>query len=167
MIWLILLPLDWLSTLLACLLAPVLPVFLQADNCYPRWLSWFQTPDCDAIGSSEPEFVAKYGDRSTWVRAVLWQWRNPAYGFAYSVLAAYIPACTPVKVRGNPDIRNTAPFNTGWCFFMSGGYWRLYIVLPSLPGRCLRVNMGWKITADGNNNPAQFVFSVNPFMSRP
>lgn len=75
-----------LVTLVAVLLSPVLPVFIRAGQ-YPAWLSWFQTADAPAYGDSSfrahqmawaqwmPEWLFFY------VAGVMWQIRNPGYGY--------------------------------------------------------------------------------------
>ena len=37
--------LDWLTTLLGMLLAPILPLFATHEAKLPKWLSWFDTYD--------------------------------------------------------------------------------------------------------------------------
>lgn len=96
--WLRLLPLRLLMFLVAMLVAPILPLFASpqwgmTDNatavaCEPRlpaWLSWFQTPDNSLWGDHGWKTVGCPNYQS-WVGMVRWLWRNPLYGFSWTVL---------------------------------------------------------------------------------
>jgi len=163
MIWLLLLPTSLLMTVLGYVLAPILPLFASVDGWLPRWLWWFQTPDNSLDGDADwrarnlPRYVGRVG----------WLLRNPAYGYDWGVLAAHIAPDAPFACYGNPEVQDHPLFAPGWVIFRHGDYWRFYLVWPSFPGRYLRVNLGWKITPDRQNDPCQFVFSGNPFMARP
>lgn len=92
-------PLKILMFFVALLLAPVLPIFASlqqgktnngnATGIEPRlptWLSWFMTPYNSLWGDKGwqtihcPVYKSYFGK-------VKWLWRNPVYGFSWSVLA--------------------------------------------------------------------------------
>lgn len=163
-LWLILLPIDWLATLTGYILAPILPAFASPDGWLPWWLKWFQTPDNPLDGDAG--FKADHAMTPTYLRRVLWLYRNPAYGFAWTVEAAKIPVGTLCQAWGTLKVSNTSPYTPGARFVKQGRYWGLYVVYPSFPGKCLRLRMGWKLDVDGNNDNAMYVFSPNPWMNR-
>ncbi|KPC53039.1 DUF7338 family protein [Amantichitinum ursilacus] len=164
LIWLLLLPLDVLMTFAAYLLAPLLPALATDAGWLPRGLSWFQTPDNPLDGDAD--FSATHAATPRYMRRVLWLWRNPAYGFAWTVLAARLVDGASFTFAGDPAVQDRPVFKAGWMWLRSGRYWHWYLVWPSFTGRCLRINLGWKLTPDGHNANAMFVCSANPFMRR-
>jgi hypothetical protein len=86
--------------ILAMLLAPVLPLF--AKNTYgpignnngfaieprlPFWLFWFDTVDNSLYGDGGWREKHQPKRWNTYLGMVLWLWRNPANGFAWSMLS--------------------------------------------------------------------------------
>ena len=170
--WIILVPISLIVTLLAVILAPILPVFASdklgpCDNnghqCVgprlPNWLSWFQTPDNSLYGDAT--FIANNG-QSYWSQ-VKWIWRNPGYGFEVK----YLTAPYTTTVSGDPTIKDNDNAKAGWCCVNSNGLFQFRLVLPIGFSRCLYCNFGWNIMglADPNVNPkpnpweATFAFS--------
>ena len=81
---------------------------------------------------------------------------------------AKVPADRSVQVFGD-RYTNNLPFNTGLRLLLCAGYWELFIVFPTWPGRCFRARLGWKLDrwlAGNYSMPAQFVCSVNPWKAR-
>lgn len=169
----ILVPISLLITLIAVVLAPILPIFaVQKDGWLdnhsiwgigprlPTWLNWFMTPDNSLDGDAT--FQAING-RSYWAK-VKWLWRNPAYSFALR----YIQAPYITHVYGDPTIKDNDNAKEGWCFVISNGLFQLRIVKRIFStNRCFYCNFGWGIMglADPNLQPkpqewqATFVFS--------
>lgn len=166
--WLILAPLNILSVLLAYFLAPIIVLFCK-DGWLPHWLWWFQTPDNSMDGDKgwqNEHWQWRYAlsePLATYVGRVGWCWRNPAYGFALSVLSA-VPE-EPFHWSGNRKISNTDPVIDGWLFVTSGIYWNLYIIAPFF-GRTFRLYLGWKLRNGEGRGPYQYVLYVNPFKAR-
>lgn len=90
--------------ILAMALAPVLPMFAvmrygPADNAHryaieprlPAWLFWFDTSTDNSLWGDNGWRTLHCQKRwNTYWGMVLWLWRNPACGFAWSVLARSI-----------------------------------------------------------------------------
>jgi hypothetical protein len=171
-IYLILVPISLLLTLLAVILAPVMPLFAVqklwwCDNhsyqaigpILPSWLNWFMTPDNTLNGDAT--FQANNGI-SYWSK-VKWLWRNPAYSFALRYLSA--PYTT--SVVGDPTIKDNDNAKKGWCLVHANGLFQFTLVAPIGFSRCIYVNLGWNIRGlvDVNVQPkpqewqATFVFS--------
>lgn len=167
-----LVPISLLLTLVAVLLAPVMPVFAVqkewwCDNhsyraigpVLPSWLNWFMTPDNTLDGDATFE---KLNPPSYWSK-VKWLWRNPAYSFALRYLSA--PYTTIVS--GDPTIKDNDNAKAGWCLVRSNGLFQFRLVAPIGFSRCFYCNLGWNIMglADPNVNPkpnswqSTFVFS--------
>ena len=170
--YLILVPVSLLLTLIAVILAPVMPVFaLQklwwCDNhsyeavgpVLPSWLNWFMTPDNTLDGDAT---FQKLNGISYWSK-VKWLWRNPCYSFALR----YLKAPYQTAVQGDPTIKDNDNAKKGWCLVHANGLFQFTLVAPIGFSRCIYVNLGWNIRGlvDVNVQPkpdpyqATFVFS--------
>lgn len=148
MIWLALLPVSLLVTLLAYLLAPVLPLFAisrDREMWLPKWLWWFQTPDNSLWGDEGHRhrhpiaIYANYGVPTLGYKAywpqVIWLWRNPAYGFEWDgPLAAKVDSTMKLVLIGNPNIKNRTNAIAGWYFCRVGPYWNFKLIKPGYVG---------------------------------
>jgi len=159
LIYILLVPVSLLLTLLAVILAPVLPLFVK-DGWLPSWLSWFQTPDNWLYG--DDTFMSLH-TRNYW-SMVQWLWRNPCYSFALK----YIDGAAPAIYSGDNTIKDNAGAKEGWLFVVAGGLFQFtYVKQIFNTQRCIYINLGWNIRAlvDPNVNPkpnpyqATFVFS--------
>ena len=170
--YLLLVPISLLITLIAVILAPILPVFAKpiygwCDNHsyqaieprLPSWLNWFMTPDNSLEGDAA--FVAING-KSYWAQ-VKWLWRNPSYSFALRYLVPeYI-----TSYKGDKTIKDNDNAKAGWCFVKANGLFQFTSVTPIGFSRCIYVNLGWNVRAlvDDNVQPkpdpyqATYVFS--------
>lgn len=163
-LWLPLLPLHILMGVVCWLLSPILPLFAIGRDVLPTWLSWFQTPDAPLDGDSG---FAKLYPPEKWpryIRRVIWLIRNPAYGFAWSVLS-YQPKTSEFTWMGSltPATRK----GLGWFFlYQPDGHFQYSVRLSSLPGRVFYFRFGWKIiglaTDTGNKGRQKYVFTLNP-----
>ena len=172
LLYLILVPISLLITLIAVILAPVLPLFASpklgwCDNHsyeaieprLPQWLNWFMTPDNSLYGDATFERI---NGKSYWSE-VKWLWRNPAYSFALRYL--YTPYTT--SVSGDPTIKDNDNAKKGWCLVHANGLFQFVLIAPIGFSRCFMVNLGWNIRGlvDANVQPkpdnwqATFVFS--------
>lgn len=158
--WLALLPLSLAFTLLAWLLAPVLPLFASRNGWLPDWLAWFQTPDNSLDGDTgwiNEHWQFRYwlpAPLCTYVGRVGWLWRNPAYGFEWEgPLCADIDRNAIVIYHGDTSIQDKPNGKEGYCFTEVVGpertYWHLYFVklIGTWQGQpyCLNINLGWKL----------------------
>lgn len=167
-----LVPISLLLTLVAVLLAPVMPVFaVQKDGWLdnhsiwgigprlPTWLNWFMTPDNTLDGDATFE---KLNPPSYWSK-VKWLWRNPAYSFALRYLTTPYEA----SYKGDNTIKDNDNAKAGWCKVSVNGLFQFTSVTPIGFSRCIYINLGWNVRAlvDDNVQPkpdpyqATFVFS--------
>ena len=173
LLYLVLVPVSLLITLIAVILAPVLPLFgvhkdWWLDNhskfgmgfVLPSWLNWFNTPDNDLYGDATFQQI---NGISYW-SMVKWLWRNPAYSFALR----YLNSPYETTVYGDKTIKDNDNAKAGWCFVRANGLFQFrYIKRIANTNRCILVNLGWNIMGlvDDNVQPkpdtwqATFVFS--------
>ena len=151
LIYLILTPISLLLTLVAVILAPVLPLFAQnafgwRDNHsyedfgprLPQWLNWFMTPDNDLYGDATFSRI----NGKSYFSQVKWLWRNPAYSFALR----YIQAPYNTSVKGDPTIKDNDNAKEGWCLVFSNGLFQFRFVKRIFStNRCWYCNFGWNI----------------------
>jgi len=173
LLYLILVPINLALTLLAVIIAPILPIFAKplmgwCDNHsyeaveprLPTWLSWFQTPDNSLNGDAT--FQTMFPPNQWWSQ-VHWLWRNPAYSFDLKILEAPYDS----TVKGDITIRDNDNAKAGWCFVTVNNLFQFRWVQPIGFSRCIYCNFGHNIFAlvDPNINPkpspyeATFVFS--------
>lgn len=150
LIYLVLVPISLLLTLLAVILAPVLPLFAVqktwwCDNhsyvavgpVLPLWLNWFNTPDNTLNGDST---FQRLNPPSYWSK-VKWLWRNPAYSFGLE----YIHEPYTTEVKGDPTIKDNDNAKAGWCFVKANGLFQFTWIAPIGFSRCFRFTGGWNI----------------------
>ena len=172
-IYLLLVPISLLITLLAVILAPVLPLFASIQDGWndnhsswgpgprlPKWLSWFMTPDNSLDGDATFSLL----NPPSYISQVKWLLRNPAYSFALR----YITAPYTTSVRGDKTIKDNDGAKEGWCLVHANGLFQFTLVKRIFStSRCVYVNLGWNVRGlvDDNVNPkpdpwqATFVFS--------
>lgn len=171
-LYLVLIPLSLLLTLIAVVLAPVLPMLATAQEGWldnhakwgigprlPTWLSWFQTPDNSLDGDATFE---QLNGISYWAK-VKWLWRNPCYAFAIR----YLNNPYYTQVSGDKTIKDNDNAKAGWCLVHANGLFQVTIVAPIGFSRCFYCNLGWNVRGlvDDNVQPkpdpyqATFVFS--------
>ena len=176
-LYIVLVPISLLITLIAVILAPVMPIFTQqklwwCDNhsyqavgpVLPSWLNWFMTPDNTLDGDAT--FQANNGI-SYWSK-VKWLWRNPAYSFALRYLSA--PYTT--SVNGDKTIKDNDNAKAGWCLVHANGLFQfVFIKRIFTTNRCIYVNLGWNIRYLVDDNipekasPYQSTFVFSPRIS--
>lgn len=175
-IYILLVPVSLLLTLVAVILAPVLPLFATqqmgwCDNHsyqiigprLPSWLSWFMTPDNSLDGDATFE---RLNPPSYWSQ-VRWLWRNPAYSFELR----YIDG-NPVYWKGDKTIKDNDHAKEGWLYVNSCGLFQfVYIKRLFNTNRCVYCNFGWniRVLVDDNvsskPNPVQATFVFSPRIS--
>jgi hypothetical protein len=176
LLYLILIPLNLLITLVALLLAPILPLFASEQDGWldnhsswgkgprlPTWLSWFQTPDNSLDGDAGFSQL----NPPSYISQVKWLLRNPAYAFALRyLLPEYI-----TSVAGDKTIKDNDNAKSGWLFVHANGLFQFTAVIPVGFSRCIYCNFGWNIRAlvDDNvqpkPNPYQATFVFSPRVS--
>lgn len=173
--WL-LMPINLAVLTLACILAPVLPLTAIGRETLPNWLSWFQTPDAPLDGDSGFNNPVKHPyitKMPQYIRRVLWLWRNPSYGFNWTVLASD-PLPSRWSYCGDLDCdksKLTESRRLTWIMVRCGKYFhfRWYWKYPMID-RCIQLNMGWNmhiICVNGVQKgvKAKYRFTPHPFRS--
>ena len=170
-LYILLVPISLLLTLIAVILAPILPLFAVqklwwCDNHSYQAVgpvlpfNWFQTPDNTLNGDAT--FQSLNGI-SYWAK-VKWLWRNPAYSFALRYLNAPFTA----SYAGDKTIKDNDNAKAGWCFVKANGLFQFVLVCRiGSTSRAIYINLGWNIRGlvDNNVQPkpntwqATFVFS--------
>ena len=163
-------------TLIAVVLAPVLPLFARpmmgwcVNHSYvavaprlPTWLNWFMTPDNSLYGDAT---FQKINPPSYWSK-VKWLWRNPAY----SVCLRYLTAPYNTQVFGDKTIKDNDNAKAGWCFVKANGLFQFTWIAYIGFSRCVRFTGGWNIMALVDDNvqvkpdPYQATFAFSPRLS--
>lgn len=170
MIYWLLLPINLVIALLAWMLAPILPLFANSDGWLPSWLWIFQTPDASLDGDSgwkdisQHPFVTKL---PRYLRQVLWLFRNPSYGFNWTVLVSK-PLPKDWSYRGNIKCDRSLD-KTSWVYVTCGKYWqfRCYLKYPKI-NYCFQINIGWNIhemcvNGAQEGQKAKYRFTPHPF----
>jgi len=170
--YILLVPVSLLLTLIAVIIAPILPLFasnvsgmvdngtsVRLEPRLPKWLSWFQTPDNSLNGDATFESL----NPPCYWSQVKWLWRNPAYSFGIQILGTpYVS-----DIQGDTTIRDNDNAKAGWCLVTVNGLFQFRWVRPIGFSRCIYCNFGHNILAlvDPNVEPkpslykATFVFS--------
>ena len=175
-LYILLVPISLVITLLALVIAPVLPLFASQQEGWldnhsswdvgprlPSWLNWFMTPDNSLDGDAT---FQNLNGISYWPK-VKWLWRNPAYSFALR----YIIAPYTTSVAGDPTIKDNDNAKAGWCLVHANGLFQFTLVAPIGFARCIYINLGWNIRALVDNNvqpkpdPYQATFVFSPRIS--
>lgn len=144
-------------TLIAVIIAPILPVFATQQNGWldnhsiwgigprlPRWLNLFMTPDNSLDGDATFE---RLNGRSYWSK-VKWLWRNPAY----SVCLRYLTNPYYTQVWGDKTIKDNDNAKAGWCYVKANGLFQFTVIAPIGFARCFRFTGGWNIMALVDDN---------------
>lgn len=148
-------------TLLALVLAPVLPLFATRQSGVidngasvglgmrlPRWLNLFMTPDNSLEGdhgwkTEHMQWRFKYPRFSDYLGYVGWLMRNPAYNYAIR----FIDGSLPTQSTGDNTIRDNDNAKAGWLLVKADGLFQFTWIKPIGFSRCIYVNLGWNIRA--------------------
>ena len=176
-LYILLVPISLVITLLALVIAPVLPLFsvnkegwLDNHSSWgvgprlPTCLSWFMTPD----NSLDGDATFAQLNLPSYLSQVKWLIRNPAYAFGLRYL---VPPYMTV-VYGEKTIKDNDNAKAGWCFIKANGLFQfVYIKRIFSTSRCIYVCCGWNIRGlvDDNvvdkPNPWQATFVFSPRIS--
>jgi len=176
-LYILLVPISLLTTILALIMAPVLPLLASEQDGWldnhsqwgkgprlPTWLSWFQTPDNSLDGDAT--FASL--NPPSYLSQVKWLIRNPAYAFALRYLVPPYSA----TFSGDKTIKDNDNAKAGWCLVHANGLFQFTLVKRILSSsRCIYVNIGWNIRGlvDDNvvdkPNPWQATFVFSPRVS--
>lgn len=165
LLYIILVPISLLATLLAVILAPILPIFSTEQEGWldnhsswglgprlPKWLNVFMTPDNSLDGDAT---FQRLNGISYWSK-VKWLWRNPAYSFALRYINTIENKPT---LYGNDNIKDNDNAVAGWCFVKCAGLFQFTLVQPIGFSRCIYVVLGWNIRGT-LHQPAQEAYQA-------
>lgn len=152
-------------------LTPIIVLFTDSQGNLPKGLSWFQTHDNTMDGDRDWKGIGKipakrpYPIQDTafkqyWNRCH-WIWRNSLYGFNERHLAlAFDPPNEYLLVFGDKNVTSSPNGKAGvvkrYLYRLSDDglvawqYYRVKRFKNILKGRCLRINMGYKLWSWGN-----------------
>lgn len=163
-------PLTLVVTLLAYLLSPILPFFVDdLTGDLPNFLRWFETPDAPCVGDAM--WKNRTVGMSRYKQIFLWLLRNPAQGLD-AWLKADINLADPVRVYGDINVRTGNSYHAinselwkgkgGWLFVTGSGYFNFLGIIP-LGGHCVYSEFGWRLRGIADGEPSeickQFVFT--------
>lgn len=174
MIWLILAPLDFMISLLAFPLAPLIVLATNRNGDAPAWAWPWLTHD-NPIDGDGGHWERWPDDGTVWrmyCRRVAWLWRNRGYNFSYHVCGA--PTIDSVRIVIGRDFWLDKPQRGGLCFATCGRAWMLFIWWPwgNMIGiqRGMRVYLGWKLRGEiddpKNTHRAMLVTHINPIKGK-
>lgn len=157
MIWTLYLVVSIAFNILAVLLAPILPAFATSEGVLPKWLEWFGTPD-NTLDGDQSDWTSL--PNGSYLRRVLWLWRNPAYCFEQRVLGARVTEDMLTYVSGDIWIKNRANAVEGSYYTEFGGWWNWKWIEQISEGMCVMVEFGWKLQ-DVLQDPKSFTEPTN------
>lgn len=162
--------------LIAWPLTPIVVLFTKQDGLLPSWLAWFGTPDNSMDGDygwrKESRFFVNESNKfKRYINRCGWIWRNSLYGFNHSVLSIKYKTGDMLLLTGHPGVSNGPPGMSGtvvrhlvrknkiiaWQWYYIRQYKRW-------PGKCIRINVGYKLWSFGALDRAAFVLSPSPTM---
>lgn len=168
LVWFLLAIPSLIVNVLGFVMGPLTALLSDKYGGYPRWLSWWMTPDSPIDGDAG--HLARNPDGSTWwkrvVRRAKWLTRNRGYGFSYGLAGRGMVGKT--HFWGDRRVSDN-PMHAGWCWAYNNGAWEIYGFVPWWPKakRGLRVRLGWKIpmTLDTPTGRQMLATHINPIKS--
>lgn len=163
--WIAFLPVFFLSSIAAWLVAPIAPFFAHEYSLKGTWLWWCTTPVTDLLG--DPDHRKRWEGRSVYLQQVAWILRNPSVnfqrdylGFEYTPDDEYHQRHIPLK-RGGIIKRETLKREGKLAC------WMLYVlwVYPFKTDKAFRILLGWKCWDVGAKNPLQMTCRITPWKS--
>jgi len=164
--YLLLLPVNFIVSILGRLLNPVVVLFANDDGWLPKWLWWFQTPDNSLDGDFGWQMQHLW-KAPRYINRVRWLMRNCTNGFD-EWIGFKVEEGFQCSISGNPCVGNR-PLQEGWNLITirqkSGDYFQLYYVKAWSKTNCVRILLGWKIfTYPKVGEIKKYSFNFNPFM---
>lgn len=168
---------------LAMLAAPVLPLFatprygpvnnngaLAIEPRLPRWLFWFDTATDNSLWGDtgwRTRHCPKYWN--TYWGMVLWLWRNPACGFAWSVAAHIIETDEAFALRSSGDglAIDKSTHANGWFTIDSSLGAFQFRWIKTVFGLQLSFESGWLLDVYLKNKSARQDHPRAPFQFQP
>lgn len=160
---------DFIISLLAYPLAPLIVLFTNSQGKSPLWAFPWLTHDNPIDG--DKGHWERWPDDAHWYdkfqRRTAWLWRNRGYNFSYYVCGVTTSSEVEIKY-GKAFWKDENP--RGYCFATCGKTWMLFAWLPYSRTRGLRIYLGWKlrnkIDKPEENSRAMLVTHINPFKGK-
>jgi len=162
--WLVRLPLSFLGTLAAWIIAPLCPLFAHNYSLRGTWLWWATTPNCDLRG--DPDHQARFKHKNSYFQQVWWVIRNPAVNFQRATLGVSVVKTDARKRVGNPRAQDEGGYFfdrvyrdgrvIAWMLFI---YWQY----PFKKDRAFRLLAGWKTWDFLVKDPLQLTGLIQPW----
>lgn len=164
---------DFLVSLFAFPLSPIIAYLSLKEKSLPDWAWPFLTHDNDIDGDGG--HWERWPKNKTlfdkWIRRTAWLWRNRGYNYSYHI-SGVVPR-GELSYKGSPLFWKSpdAQQKGGWCYAKCDNAWMLFAWIPySLFGvkRGVRVYLGWKLRhyCEHPDTPAEramLVTHINPF----
>ena len=165
------LPLSFLLTLGAWILAPIAPLFRTKDYRLPKpWLWWMMTPHTDLRG--DPDHQKKWNGKSEYLQMVTWILRNPACNGQREWLGFTMKTGDVAHLYGDEDIGdNIGKSGTRLTTVTRDGKvkaFHYYVVKQyGHSKKCFRCQFGWKLWAHPTvtGEPCQITGLIQPIKS--
>ena len=171
-----LLPISILVTLLAYLLAPVLPLFAglrlgwinnaEKQSVEPRLPYWadafFGTYDNSLLGDDGHK--ERWAGKSQYWQMASWIARNAGYNADLYMFGATLKESDPIFTKGDPFVKNRFNAVAGWYFCTVGPYWNFKIIKPLWGDTAFMGEFGWKLQgyAQGRESEGKAMFVFSP-----
>jgi hypothetical protein len=152
--WFLLFPCWFLFNLFALCVNWFLPVFatmqegpvndnngVGTEPRLPSYLSWFMTEDNSLLGDGG---FKETHDCGYWSQ-VAWLYRNSAYGFERSVLAAKIKPGDRIYSEGDRFVQDKPMGRAGTFRVFIGEYWSYDRIIQITKTQCMKISLGWKL----------------------
>lgn len=164
--WLLLTPIGLVATLFGILFCWLFPLFAIGKKELPQWLSWAGTPDNPIDGDiSYQTLHAPFKDNldtltemQRYINRTMWLLRNPAYGFAWSVLATTPPKNSAIITIGDATVNDGVAGKAGWYLSTTTGAFRFRTVIPTIKGHCFMMDCGWCMPQCGLTDGTKLLF---------
>ena len=152
--WAIFVPISFLSSIAAWLVAPIAPFFAHEYSLKGTWLWWSTTPNTNLLG--DPDHRKRWEGRSVYLQQVTWILRNPSVNFQRETLGVHVEPDDRVDDCGvwqfvrDPDEKLKA-----WMFYLEKRY--------GSTRHGLRVLLGWKVWDAHVKDPLQMTCRITPW----
>jgi hypothetical protein len=167
--WIIFIPFQFGSTLLAYIVAPVAVLFRKEYSLKGTWFWWTTTPNTDLRG--DPDHQERWEHKNCYLQFLTWIWRNPAVNFQREYLGV---DCQESKGDYVETIGNRNAQDEGGSFIQfvkRNGRVRAWMIFclwpyPFKKDKAFRILLGWKTWDTFIKNPLQYTFRITPWKSR-
>ena len=164
--WLIQIPVFFLSSIAAWIIAPIAPLFAKNYSLKGTAFWWCTTPQTDLRG--DPDHQEKYHHKNSYFQQVHWILRNPAVNFQKEYLGVHVEDTDTVETIGDEESKDYG--GSYWQYIVRDGKriaWMYYCIKPYSfwKGKAFRALIGWKTWDAHVKDPLQMTFRITPVKS--